>query len=224
MKPFILLVLFITIEKEAAMVAILAVILIFGLPIVIVIAAVYYILNNRRMAHAERLKMIENGLITDASDFDKMSKLINTSSGLDKFSLAFYPLLVLQGLIFITYFISMLFFLVFLKTAEQSGLFLIFSLAGIMATILFTVFIRIYHKFRQYRAMLLAGCFFLSLMWTVLLINHLKDLSIDSIKTGIKQNLELGIGGVNVADTLNIEENKARLVDSMKSKGRLIVR
>ncbi len=207
-----------------ALTGLMAVVLFLGLPIIIVIAAVYFISKNRQMAHAERMKMIENGLITDPSDFEQMSKSIKTSDSLDKFSLIFYPLLVFLGLIFITYFIYMLFFLVFLKTGENTGTFLIWSLIGIVLTTLFAVFIKIYHKFQPYRYLLIAGCFFLSLMWSVFLINHIKDLSIDRVKTSIKQNLELGAGIFDEVGDIEIEVHKPCTEDSLKTEGKVIIR
>lgn len=208
-------------------IGLVAVVLIFGLPIITILCVAYAYIKKRQWAHQERLKMIENGLISSEEDIQRMEKALDSSRPFDWSALFFYPLVFYQVMLLMGYVVFILFYMVLIKTGVNNGHFLVWTLLGMMATGVLTVVARVLPVLRRYRGLILLGALFLSLMWTVLFVRQLTSVSIEQVKSKVKThflpkwNISAGDDTLHTADDTGAIKLEIR---DGTGKGKVIVR
>jgi hypothetical protein len=166
-----------------------AIVLIFGLPIITILCAAYAYVKKRQWAHLERVKMIENGLITSEEDIRRAEKALDAERPFDWGALLFYPLVFYLVLLVMAYMVFTLFYMIMIHSPENSGHFLAWTLLGMVATGVLMVLIRVAPALKRYGIYLLAGVLFLCLMWTALFVRQLTNVSIEQVKNKIKSQI-----------------------------------
>jgi len=152
---------------------IISVILLFGIPIAAIICSAVIKHQRRNLLHLERMKMIENGLVTGADDLKKVEETPGITSGISIVNLMFYLLIAFQVLLFIGgMFYSILFALLF-RSPEQSGLANYSILCAMLITMALTVMVRYLTRLRAFIKILYISIFFITLIWINLFIHQI---------------------------------------------------
>jgi hypothetical protein len=160
-----------------------------ALPMVIILSGVYLVVKRRQWTHMERMKMIENGLISEEKDFEKAVSSMRQFEHSVFFDIAFYLILLFLGFIFVLFSTYAVAYFLFLKMPAEGGLSIFAILSGILLTFVLMVLLKLLPSFYRHRRMFLASCMFLGLFWGGLFVREIQKISPDVIKARLQEKV-----------------------------------
>jgi hypothetical protein len=162
-----------------------------ALPMVIILSGVYLIVKRRQLTHIERMKMIENGLISEEKDFEKTLASMRQFEHSILFDIAFYVILLFLGFVFMLFSTYAVAYFLFLKMPAEKGFSIFTILSGILLTFILMVLLKLVPAFYRHRKTFLMSCLFLGLFWGALFVRELQKLSPELIRGRLQAKVEM---------------------------------
>lgn len=185
----------------------------FGFLSILVLAGSFIKYRRYQWAHRERMRLIENGLITDEKDLTQFQNIEKPGKRGLLFNIAFFLLALFQLLLILVYSLVALFFFFIIKSPGHIGFILFISLIGMLFTLGFTILSKTAAPLKNQRHFILLGCFFLTLFFCTVLGSQLKQISLTQVQDQIMQRFQTSMNSSDEEADI-VEENNAETNES----------